>query len=112
MEHRLEGVEIVVIASDGTDGGKILSPEEFTLLSAVRAALEGHEDFLAHYPGAKLVRVDSNQGEKMTSKGRLYLRYAQEGKAPSEWWGCYGKHPKIDFHSGVVMVLEQITPDT
>jgi len=79
--------EICVIAADGTEVAEALRPDERGLLERIDAALKADAGFCAACPGARLVRVDSNQGLGDREEGRFYLRYQHQGGGITELWG-------------------------
>jgi hypothetical protein len=105
-----EPVEVVVVAADGTSSDAPLTPREVWTLGAVDTVLQTNGEFMAAYPGAKLVRVDAMRGVEEHRNGRYYLRYRwQQGMA--EFWGHVSrKTATFDFKKGVVGVV--VTPDT
>lgn len=68
-------VEICVISADGTEVGEALRPDERGLLGKIDSALRADAGFCAAYPGARLVRVDSNHE----------LRYQHQGGITEPW---------------------------
>ena len=97
-------VEVIIIAADGTTLNEGLTPREQWTVQAVDAFLKGNAEFQAAYPGAQLVRVESNRGVQENRQGRYYLRYHHDGGV-TEFWGYVSTKPKFDFKKGVVGVV-------
>ena len=79
----------------------ILTPREAWTVGAVDACLKDHAEFQAAYPGATLVRVESNRGVAENRQGRYYLRYQYDHGA-TEFWGYLSSKSKFDFRKGTV----------
>ncbi|BBL73236.1 hypothetical protein [Methylomagnum ishizawai] len=94
-------VEICVISADGTEVEEALRPDERGLLGRIDAALKAHAGFCAAYPGARLVRVDSNRGLGDRDEGRSYLRYQHQGGI-TELWGNAADGVGVDLERGIV----------
>jgi hypothetical protein len=111
MPQTLNGqpVEVAIIAADGAMLDELLTPREAWTAQAVDAYLNRNAEFQAAYPGAKLVRVESNRGIAENRHGRYYLRYQYDHGA-TEFWGYLSRQPAFDFKKGVVGVVA--TPDT
>src|SRR5713101_8654993 len=99
-----QNIEVVVIGPDGkADATATLTEREVATVEAVDATLHANEQFRTAYPGAKLVRVDSNRGVDEKRNGRYYLRYKHQ-TGGTEFWGHIAKVPAFDFKKGVVGV--------
>lgn len=105
-QHTLNGqsVEVAIIAADGASLNETLTPREAWTVEAVDAFLKHHAEFQAAYPGATLVRVDSNRGVADNRQGRYYLRY-QYHTGATEFWGYVSATPKFDFRKGTVGIV-------
>ena len=104
-----QAVEVAILGADGTTLNETLTPREAWTVQAVDAFLKGNAEFQATYPGATLVRVDSNRGVQENRQGRYYLRYQYDHGA-TEFWGHLSPKPKFDFRKGIVGIVA--TPDT
>lgn len=104
-----QAVEVTIIAADGATLPETLTPRETWTVQAVDAYLKGNAEFQSTYPGATLVRVESNRGVQENRHGRYYLRYQYDHGA-TEFWGYLSTTPKFDFKKGVVGVVA--APDT
>lgn len=101
-------VEVILIAADGATLNEALTPREQWTVQAVDAFLKDNAEFQAAYPGAQLVRVESNRGVQENRQGRYYLRYHHDGGA-TEFWGHLSAKPKFDFRKGIIGIVA--TPD-
>jgi hypothetical protein len=102
-------VEVATIAADGATLDEPLTPRDAWTVEAVDAFLRQNAEFQAAYPGATLVRVESNRGVADNRQGRYYLRYRYDTGA-TEFWGYLSRQPTFDFKRGVVGVVA--TPET
>ncbi|WP_125468807.1 hypothetical protein [Methylomagnum ishizawai] len=92
-------VETCVISADGTEVEEALRPDERGLLERIDAALKAHAGFCAAYPGAPLVRADSNHELRYQHQGGITQLWARSnGQARSgflvdvrsgKYWGTY-----------------------
>ncbi len=97
-------VDVVVIAADGKpDPQALLDAREVATIAAVDTTLHANAQFKSTYPGAQLVRVESNRGVNEHRQGRYYLRYQHTG-GTAEFWGHVAKTASVDFKKGVVGV--------
>ncbi|HYQ90753.1 MAG TPA: hypothetical protein VES89_01425 [Candidatus Competibacteraceae bacterium] len=102
-------VDVAIIAADGATLQETLTPREAWTVQAVDAVLKQNAEFQAAYPGATLVRVESNRGVADNRQGRYYLRY-QSDHGATEFWGYLSRQPTFDFKKGIVGVVA--TPHT
>ena len=99
-----QSAEVAIIAADGATLTETLTPREAWTVEAVDAFLKQNAEFQAAYPGATLMRVESNRGVQENRQGRYYLRYHHDGGA-TEFWGHLSAKPKFDFKKGVVGIV-------
>lgn len=99
-----QAVEVAILRADGTTLNETLTPRKAWTVQTVDAFLKGNAEFQAAYPGARLTRVESNQGLDEHRQGRYYLRYHHEHGA-TEFWGYLSTQPKFNFKKGVVGVV-------
>ena len=104
-----QAAEVAIIAADGATLDEPLTPREAWTVQAVNAVLKQNAEFQAAYPGATLVRVESNRGVAENRQGRYYLRYRYD-KGTTEFWGYLSRQPTFDFRKGIVGIVA--TPET
>ena len=110
MQHdNINGQEIesVIISEDGIELPETIDPKERDLLAKIDTAIRTNGGFIKAFPGAKLVRIDSNRGLADQDEGRFYLRYLHEGKGGvAEFWGNAADVTRVDIDTGFVGVSD------
>lgn len=97
-------VDVEVIESDGSSGAS-LTHAEHALVTALDTYIRAHAAFVAAYPDARLVRVDSNRVLEDTEEGRIYLRYRHRGGV-TELWGHRAGAASLDLERGIATVRQ------
>ena len=102
-----DGVEVQIIAEDGTPLNVDLLPNEVLTFERIDRTLKSNPVFQSAYPNARLIRIDSNRGIKEDEAGRYYLRY-QYDSGITEFWGHYTSSTYIDCDQGLVGIAKWI----
>jgi hypothetical protein len=100
-----DGVDIQIIAEDGTPLNVDLLPDEAVTFERIDRTLKSNPAFQTAYPNAKLTRIDLNRGIQENEAGRYYLRY-QYDSGVTEFWGHYASDIYVDCDQGLVGVAK------
>ena len=100
-----DGIDIQIIAKDGTTLELDLLPDEITTIESLDRTLKAHPGFQSAYPNARLVHIDSNRGIQDSEAGRYYLRY-QYDTGITEFWGHRSDSTYVDCDQGLAGIAK------